>query len=205
MRSEHERNMNVLRGLLQACEEGATEELCDGSNGDEPWTEEDRRASRASANWIRSTFFSAPKPPTREKPKIRTPKGEQLFSDELLWAQLEGTDPERRTCAVAAIDALAKLASVRAKKRGTSFLVERSSIFDVALLLADLRCTDRELHDAAFRVWDEVSFLAALLDAETIELTDEDREQARKLREWALAKLEELRRAAEERDEGGAP
>ena len=44
MRNEHERNMNVLRGLLHACEEGATEALSDGSDGNEPWTEEDRQA-----------------------------------------------------------------------------------------------------------------------------------------------------------------
>lgn len=202
MRNEDERSMNVMRGILHACEEGATEVLTDGSDGSEPWTEADRRASRATAEWIRSTFFSATATP-RGKPKIRQRLGEQLFNDEQLWEQLESGDEEMRRLTIEAIDALANLAAVRARKRRTHFLVERHAVFDVALLKADLDGNDRELYDAAFRVWDEVSHLAALIESENVELTEQERQECRELHEWTMAKLAELERAAETRKNGG--
>ena len=57
MRNEHEKNLNILRGILHACEEGAIDET-DGSEGAEPWTEYDRREARKTADWIRRTFFA---------------------------------------------------------------------------------------------------------------------------------------------------
>src|SRR5262245_43254999 len=115
MRNEDERSMNVMRGILHACEEGATDDLSDGSDGNEPWTEDDRRKSRATAEWVRAAFFT-PNAQPRSKPKIRKRGGEQLFSDEQLWEQLESGDPEKRRCSIEAIDALANLAAVRASK-----------------------------------------------------------------------------------------
>lgn len=198
----NERSMNVMRGILHACEEGANDELSDGSDGNEPWTEDDRRASRATAEWIRATFFTpSPSPPS--KPKIRKRVGEQLFTDEQLWEQVESGDPYKRDSAIEAIDALANLAAVRARKRRTHFLVERHAVFDVALLNADLTSNDRELYDAAERAWDSVTHIAALVESETIDLTDEQKQRCKELHEWTLAQLEELRRAAEARGNGG--
>lgn len=202
MRNEDERSMNVMRGILQACEDGATDELTDGSDGSEPWTDADRRSSRATAEWIRATFFSATSTP-RSKPTIRKRVGEQLFNDEQLWEQLESGDANVRGLAIEAIDALANLAAVRARKRRTHFLVERHAVFDVVLLNADLDGDDRELYDAAFRVWDEVSRLAALVECESVELTEQQKQECRALREWTLAKLAELERTAEAPTNGG--
>jgi hypothetical protein len=204
MRNEDERSMNVMRGILLSCEEGATEELRDGSDGNEPWTEDDRRASRATAEWIRTTFFASPNVRPRIKPKIRRRFGDQFFSDEQLWEQLECGDAEKRRCAIAAIDALANLAAVRARKRRTHFLVERHAVFDVALLDADLKGTDRELYDAAFRAFDEVTYIAALVDAETMELTEQQKRECEELHERTLAKVAELKRAEARRNGGGS-
>ena len=63
MLSEDEKNLNCLRGIIGACEEGANDELCDGSDGNEPWTEEDRRTSRETADRLRAFFFDTPKRP----------------------------------------------------------------------------------------------------------------------------------------------
>jgi hypothetical protein len=204
MRNEDERSLNVLRGILHACEEGANEELSDGSDGNEPWTEEDRRKSRATADWIRNTLLAPLNAQPRTKPKIRRPIGDQFFSDEQLWGQLESGDAEKRRCAISAIDALANLAAVRARKRRTHFLVERHAVFDVALLDADMKGNDRELYDAASRAFDEVTFIAALIDAETMELTEQQKRECEELHEWTLAKLAELKRAEARRNGGGS-
>ena len=82
-------------------------------------------------------------------------------------------------------------------------MVERHAVFDVALLNADLAGNDRELYDAAERVWDSVTHIAALVESETIELTDDEKRWCRELHERTLAKLDELRRAAEARRDGG--
>ncbi len=202
MRDDKDRGMNLMRGLLQACEEGAIDELNDGSDGNEPWTEHDRRASRATAEWIRATFFASPLASGRYKPKLRRRVGEQFFSDEKLWVEFESTDLYRRRCAIESIDALASLAEVRARKRCTNFLVERHAVYDVALLNADIEGNDRELYDAAFRVWDEVTHLAALVDADTIELTEEQKEWFRRLHESTLTKLAEMERPRKAVKEG---
>jgi hypothetical protein len=203
MRNEDERSMNVMRGILQACEEGATDALSDGSDGSEPWTGEDRRRSRATADWIRTTFLTPAHPNPRGKPKVRKRLGDQLFTDEQLWEQLESSDPDMKRCAIEAIDALANLAAVRARKRRTHFLVERHAVFDVALMKSDLDGSDRELHDAALRAFSEVSHIAALVEAETIELTEQEKKECDELYEWTLAKVAEMKRAAEARENGG--
>jgi hypothetical protein len=203
MRNEDERSMNVMRGILHACEEGATDELSDGSDGNEPWTEEDRRAARATAEWIRTTFLMPQSAEPRSKPKIRRCVGEQLWSDDQLWQQLESDDPYKRDCAMQAIDALANLAAVRARKRRTHFLIERHAVFDVLLMRADLDGNDRELHEAAVRAFSDVSHIAAIVEADTIELTEQEKQECRELHEWTLAKLAELERAAEARRNGG--
>ncbi|MFN0253777.1 MAG: hypothetical protein ACKV2T_43325 [Kofleriaceae bacterium] len=149
-----------MRGLPQACEEGATD-----NNGNQPWTEEDRSGSLATAEWIRTTFFSATGGSTRPRPKLRR-IGDQLFTDDQLWKEFESPDPERCRLALESIDALANLAEVRARKRNSHFLVERHAVYDIALLSADIDGNDRELYDAAVRVWDEVTQLAALIDCE---------------------------------------
>lgn len=200
MRNEDERSMNVMCGILHACEEGATDE---SSDGNEPWTEEDRRASRATAEWIRATFFTPPSTSPPSRPKIQKRGGEQLFTDDQLWEQLESGDAYKRDSAIEAIDALANLAAVRAQKRRTHFLVERHAVFDVALLNADLAGNAPELYAAAERVWDSVTHIAALVESETIELTDDEKRWCRELHERTLAKLDDLRRAAEARRSGG--
>lgn len=204
MRNEDERSLNVMRGILHACEEGANEKLSDGSDGTEPWTEEDRRKSRATAEWIRTTLLAPLNAQPSKKPKIRRRVGERFFSDEQLWEQLESGDAEKRRCAIAAIDALANLAAVRARKRRTHFLVERHAVFDVALLDADLKGNDRELYAAAFRAFEEVTFIAALVDAETMELTEQQKRECEELYERTLAKVAELKRAEARRNGGGS-
>jgi hypothetical protein len=187
---------------IHACEEGANEELSDGSDGNEPWTEEDRRKSRATAQWIRATFVAPLNAQQRTKPKVRRRVGEQFFSDEQLWEQLESGDAEKRRCAIAAIDALANLAAVRARKRRTHFLVERHAVFDVVLLDADMKGNDRELYDAALRAFDEVTYIAALVDAETMELTEQQKRECEELHERTLARVAELKRAEARRNGG---
>lgn len=203
MRNEHDKNLKVLQVIMQLCEEGASDELNDGSDGNEPWTEEDRRNSRASEAWLQSTFFTT-RPRSKARNKLRTLIGEQLFSDEQLWEQLDSGDEYRRECAIEAIDALATLAAIRARDRGTSFLVERHSVFDARLLATDMRASNSELRDAALNAWDHVSHIAALVEADRTELTDAERHESHELREWALARLAELKQAAEERREDGA-
>lgn len=204
MRNEHEQNLNLLRGLLHMHEEGASEALNDGTNGDEPWSEADRRASQEMANWIRSTFFAPPVPTSRGKPSLRRLRSETLCTDDEIWAELESTDPLRRESAVAAIDALANLASLRARLRGTSFLVERHAVYDYDLLRADMRSNNDELRDAAVNVWDDVTHVMALAGADEVELTEAEREWARDLCARVHAQLDEMRRAAE-REEEAAP
>lgn len=59
MMKPDERSINVLRGLLMAAEEGANDdELSDGSDGNEPWTEEDRASCRRDVVWLRSLLAS---------------------------------------------------------------------------------------------------------------------------------------------------
>jgi hypothetical protein len=126
-------------------------------------TEDDRRSSRATVEWRRATFFTPTTKP-RGKPKRKT-SGE-LLSDAQIWAQLESPDPERRRCAVAALDAVAKLAALRAKRLRTSFIFERELVFDIGLLDADIESDDQELSTVARDAWDEISHLSALVDAE---------------------------------------
>jgi hypothetical protein len=95
----------------------------------------------------------------RRKPQVREAK---LLRDDQIWAQLESPDPERRRCAVATLDAVAKLAALRAKRLGTSFIFERELVLDVGLLDADIESDDRELSTAALGVWDEVSHLTSI-------------------------------------------
>src|SRR5262245_10605563 len=129
MRNEHERNLNLLRGILNACEEGATDELCDGNNGDEPWSEDDRARSSETADWIRATFF-APEPNkgARLKRKRLLPC-ETFFGDEELWGALGHADEDARASAVALMQALADLAAVRARRYSSNFLAERRDVF----------------------------------------------------------------------------
>ena len=201
MLSEHERNMNLMRALLELHEEGATDELTDCAADGKPWTEEDRRKSRATADWLRATFFPPPKP--RKKSRLRRAKGEQLFTDERLWAELEIADSERREAAVAAIDALAQLASLRAKQRGTSFIEERQWIYDIERLHDDVKRGDVALHAPALRVGDDVGHLQGLIAIAEEPITDEDRAWATKVRESLLAKIAEMERAAEKREQVG--
>ncbi|MGE0402460.1 MAG: hypothetical protein AB7T06_37505 [Kofleriaceae bacterium] len=176
-----------MQFLLRSCEEGATDELHDGSNGD-------RRASRATAEWIRATFF-APNAAHRPRPKLRR-IGDQLFTDDQLWQQFENSDPERRALAIEVIDALANLAEVRARKRRSHFLIERHAVYDIGLLNADLDGNDRELYDAAVQAWDEVTHLAALIECETNEPSEEDRRWARAVGAGMQEKIAEARSSA---------
>jgi hypothetical protein len=196
MLSEDEKNLNCLRGIIGACEEGANDELCDGSDGNEPWTEEDRRNSRETADRLRALFFEAPKllQPVRSAKKKPAPSGKQLFTDDELWAELERPDDRRRQSAVIVMDALCELAQVRAKLRGTSFLQERRTIFDVDRLLAEMRTHEGELYEAAFRAWNEVCQLSAIRDAEHLPSTEEDRRWAEEVVSKLRAKIEEWRR-----------
>jgi hypothetical protein len=151
------------------------------------------------------TFFT-PTTKARGKPTIRKSSADLLFSDDQIRAQLKSPDPERRRCAVAALDAVAKLATLRAKRLGTSFSFERELVFDIGLLDADIESDDLELSAVALDAWDEVSHLTALVDVDTYLPSDEDREWADQVRARIKVKLDELRkRVAEERDTGGAP
>src|SRR5688572_25096379 len=89
-RSEQERNWTVMRHLLALCDEGANDQVSDGSDGSEPWSDEDRQRSRSTAAWFREQVFAAP----RTKPPRAT--GEQVFTDEQLWVELENDDEERQ-------------------------------------------------------------------------------------------------------------
>ena len=103
---------------------------------------------------------------------------------------------------MSAIEALADLAALRAKKNGTSFLAERRTVFDVSRLLTDIRSKDRALHDAAFRAWDDVLEVIAVSEAERMPMTDELRERARQILVRTHERLAEMDRAAAAREAG---
>ena len=100
----------------------------------------------------------------------------------------------RRQSAVIVMDALCELAQVRAKQRGTSFLQERRTIFDVDRLLAEMRAHEGELYKPAFRAWNELCQLSAIRDAENLPSTDEDRRWAEEVVAKLHAKIDEWRR-----------
>ena len=204
MLSEDEKNLNCLRGILGALDEGANDELCDGSDGREPWTEKDRRTSREAADRLRALLFGAPKllQPTRGAKKKRAPIAKQLFTDEELWTELERPDDRRRQSAEVVMDVLCNLAQIRAKVRGTSFLQERRTIFDVDRMLAEMRIHDGELHEAASRAWIEVCKLVAIRDAENMPSTEEDRRWAEQVVATVHAKVDEWRRKHPPAEEG---
>jgi hypothetical protein len=138
-------------------QESATDEVTDCAAEGEARTK-DGRSLRETAEWLRATTKPG-------KPKVRKTCCE-LLSDAQIWAQLESADPERRRCAVATLDAVAKLATLRAKRLGTSFIFERELVFDIGLLDADIESDDLELSTVALDAWDKISHLTALVDAE---------------------------------------
>jgi len=126
----------------------------------------------------------------------------QLFTEEELWTELERPDDQRRQSAVVVMDVLCNLAQIRAKVRGTSFLQERRTIFDVDRMLAEMRIHDGELHEAASRAWIEVCKLVAIRDAENMPSTEEDRRWAEQVVATVHAKVDEWRRKHPPAEEG---
>jgi hypothetical protein len=198
-RGEEERNWTVMRHLLALCDEGANDEVSDGNDGAEPWSEEDRQRSRCTATWFREQVLPAP--------KTRPPRatGEQVFTDERLWIELENDDEERQDAASDAIDSLAKLAALRAQRRGTSFIYERHHIYDAGLFEADVLTNDEELREAALDAIDDVFHVRGLIDVAEHVPTPEDMARAKAIRARLDAKLEAMQKALSDREKGGAP
>ena len=92
------------------------------------------------------------------------------------------------------MQALTDLAAVRAKQRGTNFLAERRDVFETRRLIADLQSVEGELQTAAQRVFRELFSLRARIVAETMPVTDELRERARKVFAAARARFAETER-----------
>lgn len=196
-RTDDERNWNVLRGILALCDEGANDEVSDGRDGTEPWTEDDRQRSRRSATWLRDHCFTQP----TTKPSRAT--GEQVFTDDQLWSELEDDDAERRDAAREAIDALAVLAALRAERRRTNFIYERHHIFDVGLLEADVLTNDEELREAALDALDAVFHVRGLVEVAEHVPTPEETAWAKALHAKISAKLDVMQKALKERENGG--
>ncbi len=104
-----------------------------------------------------------------------------IFHDERLWAELENPDHARRQSALALLDALADLSALRAKKWGTSFLIERHNVLKMIPIEVDMEFGEPELRRAACRVFEEAMILEALIDAEQMPVTDELRQRAHAL------------------------
>jgi hypothetical protein len=115
-----------------------------------------------------------------------------IFHDERLWAELEHPDDARRQSALALMDALADLAALRAKKWGTSFLIERHNILKMIPIEVDMEFGEPELRRAAFRVFGEAMILEALIEAEHMPITDEIRQSARALCTMARERLAQM-------------
>jgi len=197
-RGEEERNWSVMRMLLALCDEGANDEVSDGSDGSEPWTEDDQQRSRMTASWFREVIFTPP----RTRPPRAT--GEQVFTDEQLWAELEDEDEMRQEAASEAIDSLARLAALRAQRRGTGFIYERHHIFDAGLFDADIQSGDEELREAALDALFDVTSVEALIECASHVPTPEETAQTRAICARLDAQIEAMRKELDERKNGGA-
>jgi hypothetical protein len=193
MQSEHDRNMNLLRGILGSCEEVLREAHAKGEDGEELWTEEDVENARRMRDWFATQLVAAA--PKVRPPKKRARREETIFDDERLWRAVDHQDVRIRSIAFTTTESIAVLAALRAERRHTSFLAERHTIFAAVPLLQDMRSNDAELRKAADAVFCDLMQLIAHLDADTVTLTDEEKRQARELVEYARRRLRELERA----------
>ncbi|MEO8549390.1 MAG: hypothetical protein ABI678_05440 [Kofleriaceae bacterium] len=115
-----------------------------------------------------------------------------IFHDERLWAELESPNDTRRQSALALMDALADLSSLRAQRWGTNFLIERHNIFKMIPIEVDMEFGEPELRRAACRVFEQALILAALIEVERIPTSDAIRESAHALGTMARKRLAEM-------------
>lgn len=129
---------------------------------------------------------------------------EPIFDDDKLWDELNGDDAERRQAALRVLDALGELASLRAAADRMTYDQAWDDIFDWSLLRWDLEDDgDKPMHEAAWRVWNEVTRLAALRDSKDVVTTEADRRWAKELCAKIHARLAEMSRAAAVETEAG--
>ena len=120
--------------------------------------------------------------------------GNQIFDDNRLWEELNGSDGERRGAAIRVLDALGNLAVLRAVAHGARYDEVWERIYDVALLHRDTQRGDGDvLCDAAAAAWDELSQLIELREAAKDPSTQANRKWARAVAIRMRARLAELR------------
>ena len=122
----------------------------------------------------------------------------RIFDDDTLWEELNGEDGNRRKAALQTLDAVGELAALRAAAdRNLSFNDAWHEVFDWDLLRVDLEEDgNRELHEAAWRMWEAVMHLNALRDVAEGELTEDDKHWAKELAAKIRKRLNDMRLAA---------
>ena len=122
----------------------------------------------------------------------------QIFDDDTLWEELNGADGGRRQAALQTLDAVGELAALRAAADSNlSFNDAWQEVFDWDLLRVDLEEDgNREIHEAAWRMWEAVMHLSALRDVADGELTGDDKRWAKELAAKVRKRLNDMRLAA---------
>jgi hypothetical protein len=121
-------------------------------------------------------------------------RSDEIFDDDKLWEELNGSDSERRSAAIRALDALGTLAMLRTITFGLRYDEVWKHIYEASLLHRDTRRGDGDvLCDAAAEVG-ELSQLIELREYAQNPTTEADRKWARAVAIRMRARLAELRR-----------